>query len=252
LDGLRRALVQGLDEGQLVTHFVGHGGRFEWRIAAPDLERQTDLFTLDDLETLTPTETPTLVLSIACHSAPFDHPSADSIGEGFLRLPGRGAVGVVAASWRNAPGPELSDALMTELLSAPTVGEAVLRAKRRLVDRELVATYNLLGDPALPPARPQRTAKVERLPVSNDGGTAVRVVFPDEALGGRAVVDWLDEKGVPVVEQLIEHVVAIEDFEAPTAARALRVYFWNEENGTDGLVGLDLQTEPSRVTAIRP
>ena len=44
-----------------------------------------------------------MVLSMTCYSAPFDHPSADSIGEKFLRVPGKGAVAVLAASWRNAP-----------------------------------------------------------------------------------------------------------------------------------------------------
>ena len=46
---------------------------------------------------------------MTCYSAPFDHPSADSIGEKFLRVPGKGAVAVLAASWRNAPYQTMSE-----------------------------------------------------------------------------------------------------------------------------------------------
>lgn len=148
---LRRAL----DAGQLLVHFIGHGGRYIWRTGPPDLQKNHDLFTLKDLDQLTPTKRLPVVLSMTCYSAPFDHPSADSIGEKFLRLPDRGAVAVFAASWRNSPSRSFSEAIVRELLKPGTIGEAILRGKQRVSERLLVETYNLLGDPALPLALPQ-------------------------------------------------------------------------------------------------
>ena len=152
------ALRGAFDEGALVVHFLGHGGRYIWRTAAPDLASQRDLFDLSDVEALAPTGKLPLVLSMTCYSAPFDHPTADSIGEKLLREPGKGAVAVFAASWRNGPREASSRMLLAELLQPGTVGEAIVRVKRQAADFDLVRQYNLLGDPAmrlaLPPAPP--------------------------------------------------------------------------------------------------
>ena len=148
---LRRAF----DEGQLLVHFLGHGGRYIWRTGPPDYRKNHDLFTLDHLDELAPTPHLPVILSMTCYSAPFDHPTADSIGEKFLRLPERGAVAVLAASWRNSPEPAFSRHLLHELTQpGATVGEAILRAKRKTRIPILVETYNLLGDPALELALP--------------------------------------------------------------------------------------------------
>ena len=72
-----------------------------------------------------------------------------------MRLADRGAIAVFAASWRNSPSLAFSDAIVRELTQPGTIGEAILRAKRRVYDQLLVETYNLLGDPALPLALPQ-------------------------------------------------------------------------------------------------
>ncbi len=162
-----RRLVESFDQGQLLVHFIGHGGRYIWRTGPPDLEKNHDLFTLDHLDQLTPTSRLPVVLSLTCYSAPFDHPSADSIGEKLLRLDGRGAVAVFAASWRNSPSAKWGEVLIEEL-TAPgaTVGEAILRAKRRIGNRMFVATYNLLGDPAVPVALPADVGVVAAAPAA--------------------------------------------------------------------------------------
>ena len=154
-------LRQALDDGQLLVHFIGHGGRYIWRTGPPDLRKNHDLFTLEDLDQLAPTNRLPVVLSMTCYSAPFDHPSADSIGEKFLRLPDRGAVAVFAASWRNSPHSAFSEAIVRELLKPGTIGEAILRGKQSIADRLLIETYNLLGDPALPLALPHVGSPLE-------------------------------------------------------------------------------------------
>src|SRR5690606_4383097 len=50
------AIREAIDEGQLLVHFVGHGGRFIWRTGPPDPRKNHDLFTLDDLDALEPNE----------------------------------------------------------------------------------------------------------------------------------------------------------------------------------------------------
>ncbi|MEO8274987.1 MAG: C25 family cysteine peptidase [Thermoanaerobaculia bacterium] len=148
------ALRRAFDDGALLVHFMGHGGRYIWRTAAPDFASQRDLFDLSDVERLHPSGELPVVLSLTCYSAPFDHPTADSIGEKLLREPGKGAVAVFAASWRNSPWFGWSDALFAELLRPGTIGEALQRVKRSGLSLDLLQQYNLLGDPAMRLALP--------------------------------------------------------------------------------------------------
>jgi len=145
-------VVDAFDLGPDLVYFVGHGGRYEWRTGRADLSGQTDLFTLDHLDQLAEQESGHLpvVLSVACYSAPFDHPGADSIGEKLLRVPGRGAVAVVAAAWRITPSVATGQALVEQLMVSPTIGDAVMAVKTTHSDFQFVVQFNLLGDPALP------------------------------------------------------------------------------------------------------
>ncbi len=145
-----RAIVDAFDEGLLLVQFLGHGGRYIWRTGPPDLKKNHDLFTLEHLDTLAPTEKIPFVISLTCYSAPFDHPTADSIGEKLLRLKIGGAIGVFAASWRNSPSSNMGRLVMDELTRpGATIGEAIMRAKGKLRSPTLIETYNLLGDPAV-------------------------------------------------------------------------------------------------------
>jgi hypothetical protein len=163
------AIRSALGNGQLIVHFIGHGGRFIWRTGPPDWMKHRDLFNLDDVERLAPSDRLPVVLAMTCYSAPFDHPTADSIGEKFLREPERGAVAVIAASWRNAPSYQMSETLVDELLQAPTLGEGLQAAKRRSPNRDFVQQYNLLGDPAL---RLRRAGPEVTAGTSRAGGTS--------------------------------------------------------------------------------
>ena len=140
-----------------------------------------------------------MVLSMTCYSAPFDHPSADSIGEKFLRVPGKGAVAVLAASWRNAPYQAMSEDVVDELTKpgAPSIGEAIQNVKRAGRHREFLEQYNLLGDPALGLAVPR--LRVD-LTAGHASGEAPMVTARLDAatFKGRALVDWLDAKGAVV------------------------------------------------------
>ena len=151
------ALEKAFNEGLLLVHFIGHGGRYIWRTGPEDLKRNNDLFTLDNLDQLTPTSGLPFVMSLTCYSAPFDHPTADSIGEKLLRIPGKGAIAVLAAAWRNAPSADFSQRILEELQKpGATLGEAIEAAKNQpSMTEDSIRQYNLLGDPALPLALPK-------------------------------------------------------------------------------------------------
>ena len=138
------------NEGHALVHFLGHGGRSVWRTGPQDLQGATDLFTLKTVQSLTPGHPLPLVLSMTCSSGPFDHPSVSSLAESLLVAPERGAIGIVAASWRIPASQRFSSALIASLLQPKkTIGAAVLEAKRAERRRNLVEAYNLLGDPAM-------------------------------------------------------------------------------------------------------
>ncbi|MCI0345873.1 MAG: C25 family cysteine peptidase, partial [Chloroflexi bacterium] len=93
----QRTIQAALERGALLVHFHGHGGRNIWRTGPPDFQKNHDLFTLQHIDELPESGRLPLVLSMTCFSAPFDHPNADSIGEKFLRVAGKGAIAVFAA-----------------------------------------------------------------------------------------------------------------------------------------------------------
>ena len=238
-------LIESFNEGQLFVHFLGHGGRYIWRTGPPDLDKNHDLFTLEHLDRLEPTGRLPLVISLTCYSAPFDHPSADSIGEKLLRLDGRGAVAVFAASWRNSPSSRWGRELFKELTQdGVTIGEAIMRAKASIKNRLFVETYNLLGDPAAPVALPS-------------GDITLRAWLEDRALNVRAVVDLPEFAGEAVIDLVGEagEILSTQAFElgdrqlsarleaSPAqlaALRAVRAYAWNSPRGVDAVGAVKL------------
>jgi hypothetical protein len=246
------AIRTAIERGPLLVHFVGHGGRFIWRTGPPDWTKHRDLFNLDDVAALAPGDRLPVVLAMTCYSAPFDHPTADSIGEKFLREPGRGAVAVIAASWRNAPAFALSKAVVDELLAAPTVGEALARAKRASRSPELVEQYNLLGDPALRLQRPQLSIAIE--PTRDAGGRPAFRAEIGAPFSGRAAVDWLDAAGASLRSE--ELAVSGPRFEAAfpgdaasaEAVASVRIYAWDQRSGVDAVGELGLVAAPGTGT----
>jgi hypothetical protein len=243
------SLNDALNAGQLLVHFIGHGGRYIWRTGPPDLTRNHDLFTLDHVAHLQNGDRLPMVLSMTCYSAPFDHPSADSIGERFLREPDKGAIAVFAASWRNTPVPQFSDAAVNELMTpGATIGEALMRAKHAMTlkhQRTLVETYNLLGDPAVVLQRPSMPLKLE---ARAHGGTP-RLhlqVDGDAAVNGRASVQWLDAAGAVVASIQREVRGRRASFVVPEpaiGAHEVRVHLTDYAGRRDGIAQLALTAE---------
>ena len=235
-------LTQAFNDGQLLVHFLGHGGRYIWRTGPPDIRKNHDLFTLDHVEQLAPSNKLPMILSMTCYSAPFDHPTADSIGEKFLRLPDRGAMAVFAASWRNSPGRRFSQLLVDQLTQpGQAIGKAIMLAKQDENSRIMVETYNLLGDPAAQLAIPSKQM-VLNLSDRGDWVGLSGSVATDH--GGRFIVDWLDAEGEVLKSE--EKASESGKFDASLAKANLaphsaRVYFWNADTGIDAFGTIQLQ-----------
>lgn len=155
--GNSAAIKAAFDAGQSLVVFAGHGGRYIWRTGPPDPTKNHDLFTLEHLDELRSVAQLPVVVSLTCYSAPFDHPTADSIGEKMLRLRDKGAIAIVASSWRNVPPFSLAEFMLTGL-SEPgaRLGDAFRQAMRQVGLADSLHSYNLLGDPSLPFVAPQR------------------------------------------------------------------------------------------------
>lgn len=241
------AIKDGLNQGQLLVHFIGHGGRFIWRTGPPDLRKNHDLFTLDDVSELSNGDHLPMILSMTCYSAPFDNPTEDSIGERFLREADKGAIAVFAASWRNAPSTKFSESLVKELLApGATIGEGIVRAKQSIDDRTLVEMYNLLGDPAVVLKRPQAKANMQ---VDTDRfNPGVLIALPDAGFSGEITLNWLDDDAELLATQTFQTSastfrVPIPRFTEGKVARFVGAYANDPQSGRDVVGGIKLDVE---------
>jgi len=240
----RSVLRDDLDAGNLLVHFLGHGGSYIWRVGS-----MGDLFSLDDVSKLTNAGRYPMVLAMTCFSAPFDNPTDDSIGERFLREANRGAVAVFAASWQNSPNPQYSRTLIEELLQpGKPIGDAIVATKAKITDRGFVEMYNLLGDPALVLARPQ--GKLEIVRTADRWNPQILVRMPGPDFGGDVYVDWIDTDGKKLVSR---HYQARNTQFALTPvdkAVTVSVYVADTRNGSTASGGMSLLETPKPVIPV--
>lgn len=239
-------LKNDLDAGNLLVHFLGHGGAFIWRVGPP-----ADLFTLDDISNLRNAGRYPMVLAMTCFSAPFDNPTEDSIGERFLRETDKGAVAVFAASWTNSPNPATSKILVEQLLKpGMPIGDAIVATKAKLTDRTFVEMYNLLGDPALVLTRPDAPLAFARSADRWNPQVLVRV--PAQDFAGEVDVDWLDGSGKILLSR---HYQARDPqfFLAPVdKAAQVRVYAADSRTGRSAFGSFSLEPPKPVATVTTP
>jgi hypothetical protein len=181
----RETVIDGLNDGSWFWVYIGHGQPFGLdRARMPD--RQYPIFDNADAARLASRHGSTIAVFLSCYVGAFD--ASDCLGEELLRRPG-GPVAVLAGSRVAMPYAMsvMASGLMEEVFAGrcPTLGEAVWRAKRRLLEpakgddeqrkmldsiaatlspsRELLADeraehvllFNILGDPLLRLRHPQ-------------------------------------------------------------------------------------------------
>ncbi len=150
----RSALQDAFRDGTGLIGYFGHGSITLWA--------QEKVFSVDDVSGLENAERLPIVFTVTCLSGFFEHPATVSLGEALLRRPGGGAVAALVPSSAAVLNDQrllalgLADALAQEGPAA--LGDRVLQAQRSLPPlqggvRDILLTFNLLGDPAMQIAR---------------------------------------------------------------------------------------------------
>lgn len=152
---VRTALLRAFTEGVGLVGYMGHGSLSLWA--------QEKVLSVEDVMKLTNRPRLPIALTLTCLSGLFQHPTTVSLGEALLRSRDGGAVAALMPSSAATLDQQrqLSEQFARALtVSAPdglTLGEVVHRAQLGLPRfteglggvREIMLTYNLLGDPTL-------------------------------------------------------------------------------------------------------
>ena len=143
-------IVEAINQGAVIVSYVGHAALNVWA--------KEGVFSSDDIAALRNESKLPFVVTMTCLDGYFHHPQADCLAERLLLTEGKGAMAVFAPTSESLPSHQdvMVKALFQALFAngAPTLGEAVMRAKRTLPNggrgyEDLIETYILFGDPAL-------------------------------------------------------------------------------------------------------
>lgn len=130
--------------------YVGHGSINTWA--------EGPLFSSENLVQLKNGDGLPILFTPTCLDGYFYHPQADSLAEELLFKSDGGIIAGLVPTGLSLPfdQEEMMRGVFDELFqnSAPTLGEAILKAKQRMKadtpeNREVIETFGLLGDPAL-------------------------------------------------------------------------------------------------------
>jgi hypothetical protein len=148
--GTRAKILDAFDAGSSLISYVGHGGAAVW--ASENVLNSWDVGSLQ-----AQSEQP-VMMTMNCLNGYFVAPAFDSLAEAYLKAVGRGTIAAFSPSGLSVDGPahQLHRALMEELVSGKheRLGDAILAAQEAYAETglmpELLAVYQLLGDPATP------------------------------------------------------------------------------------------------------
>jgi hypothetical protein len=151
----RQALIEAFGEGTGLLGYFGHGSVELWA--------QEEILSVDDVAKLDNRAKLPIVFTVTCLSGLFQHPVKPSLGETLVRAGNGGAVAaLVPSSAAVLTDQNVLAQLMAAALGASsasdgpkTLGDAVLTAQQDITSssdgvREVLLTFNLLGDPTLP------------------------------------------------------------------------------------------------------
>jgi hypothetical protein len=156
--GTRQELAQAFVQGTGLLGYFGHGSVELWA--------QEKILAVDDVAKLTNREKLPIVFTVTCLSGLFQHPVKPSLGETLVRAKNGGAVAALVPSSAAILTDQqvLAQGLAAALGASvgadgpKTLGDAILAAQQSITNvtdgvREVLLTFNLLGDPTLPLAR---------------------------------------------------------------------------------------------------
>ncbi|MBI5034139.1 MAG: hypothetical protein HZB51_26765 [Chloroflexi bacterium] len=146
----RDDLIAKWNAGAAVFVYIGHGSIDTWA--------EGPLFSAENLGDIKNGDRLPILITPTCLDGFFSHPQIDSLAEGLLFKNDGGIIAGLVPTGLSVT--DTQSALMQELFkqmfgsSLPTLGEAIMRAKRQVAAdtaemREVIDTFGLLGDPGL-------------------------------------------------------------------------------------------------------
>jgi hypothetical protein len=140
---VREVLLGYLSKGSMLVNYIGHGGMGEWRGL---------IFTSRDADGLPNGMRLPFFVNMTCLNGFFQAPYGDSIAEVLLKAEQGGAVAVWTSSGMTFPTGQaaMNQELVRLLFNGEdlTIGEAAMKAKKAINDRDIRRTWILFGDPA--------------------------------------------------------------------------------------------------------
>jgi len=140
---IKREIVEGINEGQTIVNYNGHGSENQWR---------GNTLTNGDAGGMTNSEKLAMFVLMTCLNGYFDDPGMDSLAESLMKSRG-GASAVWASTAQTEPGQQerMNEELYRQLFSGErvTIGEAAARAKQAANDGDVRRSWVLFGDPAM-------------------------------------------------------------------------------------------------------
>ncbi|MEK6300277.1 MAG: C25 family cysteine peptidase [Acidobacteriota bacterium] len=139
----KAALIDGINRGQRIVNYAGHGSLNAWR---GDVFNSAAAIQLKNREHLT------MFTIMNCLNAYFQDPATDSLAESLLKSPEGGAVAVWASSSMTfAEGQAvMNQEFYRQLFSVRArLGDATMRAKAMTYDLDVRRTWILLADPTM-------------------------------------------------------------------------------------------------------
>lgn len=139
---MRAKLIEAINNGQWMVNYAGHGSVGQWR---GNLLTEADVSNLNNADRL-----PMFVM-MTCLNGYFQDAAGESLGESLLKSDRGGAVAVWASSGMTIPDAQamMNQETYRQLFNGQhlTIGEAILRAKAVVSNRDVRRTWILLGDP---------------------------------------------------------------------------------------------------------
>jgi hypothetical protein len=143
----RQQLLRALEEGNLVTSYLGHGGEVGWC--------SENLLQLQDVKSFKNGHRLPLVVTITCEFSRLDDPMRRSAGEEMLINPKGGAIALLSTTRVVGAfeGAVMNDSIFSELFKREdnryrTLGQIVRGAKNGVRSNDKMR-FTLLGDPGL-------------------------------------------------------------------------------------------------------
>jgi Peptidase family C25 len=139
--GAHQAIITAINRGPKIVNYVGHGSFGLWR---------GNLLTNNDMALLNNRPALPLVISMTCLNGLFNDAYGDSLAEALLKAEAGGAIAVWSSSALTDPAVQAlmnQEAIRQLFIGAPTLGDAMKRAKSLVPDGDVRRTWNLLGDP---------------------------------------------------------------------------------------------------------